>query len=55
MDKQQAALAYLVNAIGGCLIAFGLTNATLTAALQLIGNGVASLVLYYLHRRDNAV
>ena len=50
--KQSAAVAMLVNAIGGCLIAFGVTDAVLTASLQLVGNGLASGVLWYLHRRD---
>lgn len=53
-SKQSVALAGLVNSIGSCLIAFGLTDATLTAGLQLVGNGIASVVLYYLHRRDAA-
>ena len=52
--KQSAAIAMLVNAIGGCLIAFGLTDATLTAGLQLVGNGLASVVLYLMHRREAA-
>ena len=52
--KQSAAVAMLVNAVGGCLIAFGVTDATLTAGLQLVGNGIASVVLYLMHKREAA-
>lgn len=54
MDKQQAALVALFGAIGNTLVAFGAANAVLAAGVQSVGYGLASVILYYLHRKDVA-
>jgi hypothetical protein len=53
-DKQQAALVALCGSIANTFVAFGVVNATLAGALNSLGMGVVSVVLYYLHRRDGA-
>lgn len=54
LTKQSAAVAGLILSLGNCAVAFGLVDATLAALVNAAATGVASLVLYLLHRKDKA-
>lgn len=55
LTKKNGAIAGLSLAIANFAVAFGWVDATVAALSQGALSSVAALVLYLLHRRDNAV